>query len=144
MGVRLMSRQKSLSRVAARKTRNGKQQQLPGAAEFLKNSNKTVIPALGTTIELADFRETSPVLSRDDRLRIVDQALVLFEQNYVHLPLKRAMHAVDPVQRLKLVEDSLLRATDASMAPELEFHRTMIEVFMSVRDLHTNYILPAP
>ena len=38
-------------------------------------------------------------LSRKDRLRIVDQALLLLEMNYVHLPLKRAMHAIDPIRR---------------------------------------------
>ncbi len=30
------------------------------------------------------------------------------------------------------------------MASEFQFHRDMIEVFTSVRDLHTNYMLPAP
>ena len=52
------------------------------------------------------------------------------------------MHATDPVQALKLlqyrVENGVRDLTD------LEFHRIMTGIFMSVRDLHTNYILPAP
>ena len=34
----------------------------------------------------------------------------MIEQLYVHLPLKRAMHAVDPLQRLRLL-DRRLRPT---------------------------------
>ena len=44
---------------------------------------------------------------------IVEQALVLLEQNYVHLPLKMAMHAVNPVQRLRLLRTQLTRQTAA-------------------------------
>lgn len=79
-----------------------------------------------------------------DRRRIVKQALILLEQNYAHLPLKRAMHSVDPVQRLKLLERSLERLADVDAPPEVEFHREMTDIFTSVRDLHTNYLLPAP
>lgn len=94
---------------------------------------------------LADFRAASRrPLSAVQRRTIVEQALVLFEQNYVHLPLKAAMHAVDPIQRLRL-----LRATVNAPAPnaaldDLAFHRELLETFHSVRDLHTNYVLPEP
>jgi hypothetical protein len=30
------------------------------------------------------------------------------------------------------------------MSPELDFHKEMIDIFTSVRDLHTNYLLPIP
>lgn len=83
-------------------------------------------------------------LSRRDRLRIVRQALLLLEMNYVHLPLKRAMHAIDPIQRLRLLNFRLMEAKDADLQNGMLFHRRMLEIFASTRDLHTIYLLPAP
>lgn len=77
-------------------------------------------------------------LDLKDRERIVDQALLLVEQLYVHLPLKRAMHAVDPVQRLKLLRRRL------ATLDELQVSREMLTIFAELRDLHTNYLLPEP
>ncbi len=48
------------------------------------------------------------------------------------------MHAVDPVQSLKLLRRQVGRLT------ERQFHNEMITIFKGLRDLHTNYILPAP
>ena len=76
-------------------------------------------------------------LTAAERRRVADVAQAMLEQVYVHLPLKRAMHAVDPVQRLKI-----LRRRIDSMSPRA-FHGEMIAIFHSLRDLHTNYILPA-
>ena len=87
---------------------------------------------------LQEFLTTTSDLTLEERQRIVDQALVLIEQVYVHLPLKRAMHAVDPVQRLKLLRYRLHTLS------ERRFHDEMISIFMELRDLHTNYLLPAP
>jgi len=81
-------------------------------------------------------------LSRKDRLRIVDQALLMLEMNYVHLPLKRAMHAIDPIRRLKLIKFRL-EETERELESELQFHRRLLEIFASLRDLHTHYQLPA-
>lgn len=85
---------------------------------------------------LPEFLDLVPSLSEADRRQIIDQALILMDELYVHLPLKRAMYATDPVQRLKLLRHRL--------PPERLFHEEMISIFMSVRDLHTNYILPMP
>lgn len=95
---------------------------------------------LGSTVPLEDFLAEAyqTQLDRWERERIVDQALVMIEQLYVHLPLKRAMHAIDPVQRLKL----LRRRTGALGEPE--FNAEMLTIFTELRDLHTNYILPDP
>ena len=57
---------------------------------------------------------------------------------YVHLPLKRAMHATDPVQRLRLLRRRLGSLQDR------KFHEEMLDIFTDLRDLHTNYVLPAP
>ena len=83
-------------------------------------------------------------LTLADRLVLVDQALVMIEQCYVHRVLKQAMHAVDPVQRLRLLRARLARLDEAHRGPEVAFHRELGDIFASVRDLHTNYLLPAP
>ena len=61
--------------------------------------------------------ERQAQLSRQERLRIVEQALLLMEMNYVHLPMKRAIHAIDPIQQLKLLRFQLAEWNAASRAP---------------------------
>ena len=87
---------------------------------------------------LSEFRATIDGLGLEARALIIEQALVLIEQLYVHLPLKRAMHAVDPVQRLKLL------ARRSPGLDDRQFHDELIAIFTELRDLHTNYILPLP
>lgn len=105
-----------------------------------KARRKPTKSVLGTTVPLEEFLNQAYAfqLDRWERERIVDQALILIEQLYVHLPLKRAMHAIDPVQRLKL-----LRRRIASLS-EPEFNAEMLTIFTELRDLHTNYLLPEP
>jgi hypothetical protein len=93
---------------------------------------------LGKVQTLANFRRTEGGLTLAERRTIVEQALLVIEQIYVHLPLKRAMHAIDPVQRLRLVMQRLDGYSDRA------FHNEMIAIFVHLRDLHTNYILPEP
>src|SRR5436853_2529285 len=97
------------------------------------------------TMPLSKFLKTIDQkykLSKRDRLRIVQQALLLLEMNYVHLPLKRAMHAIDPIQRLKLLKYRL--ETKHRMEDEMQFHKRLLEIFASLRDIHTRYLLPSP
>ena len=105
-------------------------------------------PATSSLLErplsIREFMDTTGRLSLEERQLIVDQALLLLEQAYVHLILKRAMHAVDPLQRLRLLRLRLSNMKESEMESELEFHREMTNIFTSVRDLHTNYLLPAP
>lgn len=101
---------------------------------------------------LKDFLDALPKekrLTLKDRKQLVAQALILFEQNYAHLPLKVAMHAVNPVQALRLLGGKLDRQTDDPdepdetkkwMDPEASFHAELITIFNSVRDLHTIYL----
>lgn len=93
---------------------------------------------LGAMVTLSEFRAglAADTLTTDDRHRLVDQAETLLEGLYVHLPLKRAMHAVDPLQCLRLLRHRIPELT------EDEFHRTLLATFLDLRDLHTNYILP--
>jgi Peptidase family S41 len=97
-----------------------------------------VAARLGKVETLPQFLASAGQLTREDRVIIVDQALVMIDQTYVHLPLKRAMHAVEPVQRLRLVKQRL------DIYSERAFHDEMISIFVHLRDLHTNYILPNP
>ena len=57
----------------------------------------------GATTTLEQFLASTGTLTAAQRGKIVDQAEVMLEALYVHLPLKRSMHATDPVQRLKLL-----------------------------------------
>jgi hypothetical protein len=93
---------------------------------------------LGDADSLRDVLAAAEPLMLEERRRVVRQAQVLIEHLFVHLPLKRAMHAVDPVQRLLLLERRLETYTDRG------FHDEMISIFIGLRDLHTNYILPEP
>lgn len=88
---------------------------------------------------LDTFLAQANALNDVERLLIIEQAIVLIESFYVHLPLKRAMHAVDPLQRLRLLKKRL-----ADVGSDARFHAEMTSIFTSVRDLHTNYLLPAP
>jgi imidazolonepropionase-like amidohydrolase len=118
---------------------------LPEGAEFLAAPEHRVAPEVtDTTRDLADFLETTGELTVHDRRTIVDQAIVLLQDNYVHLPLKRSMHAVDPIQRLRLLDHRLEEQNETTMDPELTFHAEMSDIFNSLRDLHTGYRLPAP
>jgi C-terminal processing protease CtpA/Prc len=118
-----------------------------GARARLKLAEEAAKSQPAATILLSAFLkavEKKRRLSRKDRLRIVEQALLLLNMNYVHLPLKRAMHAVDPIQRLKLLRFRLLEMKESQLPSEMQFHKRMIEIFASTRDLHTMYLLPAP
>jgi hypothetical protein len=94
---------------------------------------------IGATLTLRDFRATAGELTAEERELIVEQAIVMLEQVYVHLPLKRAMHAVDPLQRLRL-----LRLRLPSIESESAFHAEMLSIYNRLRDLHTVYVLPSP
>jgi len=110
-------------------------------AELSLKSNREPPGLLSDFLKKCDRRSQ---LSRKDRLRIVEQALVLLEMNYVHLPLKRAMHAIDPIQQLKLLRFRLVETKEGQLSSEMQFHKRMLEIFASTRDLHTMYLLPEP
>src|SRR5688572_23380718 len=63
------------------------------------------------------------------RQDVLVEARRLIEDFYVHLPHKRAMYAVDPVQRLRLLQRRLMTMTDA------EFQYELLGIFDSLRDM---------
>ncbi|UVC19352.1 S8 family serine peptidase [Mesorhizobium onobrychidis] len=96
---------------------------------------------------LRSFRESvEGTLTQQDRILIVGQAIQMLDNFYVHRPLKEAIHAVRPIQRLRVLQRRLLQESNipAGEQDELAFHNTLTQVFNSVRDLHTNYQLPRP
>jgi hypothetical protein len=67
---------------------------------------------------------------------IVDALIRVVGGLYAHLPLKRAMYGIDPVQQLRRLEQRL-----ASLQPG-GFHRELGDVIRSLRDAHTVYVGP--
>ena len=96
-------------------------------------------------LPLSELLERAGDLTLADRQLIVQQAMVLLDQAYVHLPMKRARYAADPLQRLRLMAHRLeaLAPTD-ELGPESLFHEELIEIFTALRDLHTHYVPPEP
>ena len=115
-------------------------QETNSAATFVDIERASAMTPLTKFLESA---QRTSHLSREHRLRIVEQALLLLEMNYVHLPLKQAMHAVNPIQRLKLLKYRL-DTRGSKLEPVMHFHNRMLDIFASLRDVHTCYYLPAP
>src|SRR5690349_4465476 len=108
--------------------------------DFVAAADDSVKGTLVGGVGLRDFLANIDALTPGETNLVVEQAIKLLEGFYVHLPLKRAMHAVDPLQRLRLLQR---RLTKPQFGSEIAFHHEMTEIFTSVRDLHTNYILPS-
>ncbi len=106
-----------------------------------------LLKVLETRRPLPRFLEESEkkvTLTPTQARKILRRALELFDDVYVHLPLKRALHAVDPVRRLELLRLRLEREGEAMLAEPLAFHRELTDIFLSVRDRHLLYFLPEP
>ncbi len=117
---------------------------MPGPRELLERVSADLKDPLASTMRLQDFLARPPELSKAERIAIVSQALWMLESSYVHLPQKRAMYAIDPLQQLRLMRHRLEQTPDAELAHDLDFHREMTRLFTALRDLHTNYLLPQP
>jgi len=101
---------------------------------------KAANPQLGYIRTIPEFFETETIkeLTTAERRRIIEQSLILINNVYVHLPLKRAMYAIDPVRSLELLQHQVDNIS------EWQFHYSMIKIFKGLHDRHTNYFLPAP
>ena len=114
------------------------------AADPHADVDPTARDQLAGAVTLRDFMRRAGTLTLAQRRVLVEQAIVLLQRNYVHLDLKMAMHAVNPLQRLRLLQVRLGRQRPDTMDPEPAFHAEMSQIFHSLRDLHTNYLLPRP
>jgi hypothetical protein len=95
-------------------------------------------------VSLPEFLSIHEVgtLSVENRRLIVQQALLLLEQNYALLPFKVARYGINPLQRLRLMQARLGRPGNPE--PEVSFHAELVDIYNSLRDLHTRYTLPRP
>ena len=95
---------------------------------------------LGEVRTVPRFREVAEqaALGTADRETLLDQAALLIDTVYVHLLHKRAMYAIEPTQRLRLLRHRMAKLTDT------QFHAELLRIFVELRDLHTNYVLPQP
>lgn len=85
---------------------------------------------------------SAPAIRPEVATRLVSIAIDLLEKLYVHLPLKRSMYAVNPIQRLRLL---LRRASDPQRPlSERAFYNEMLVTFAQMRDLHTAFVMPEP
>ena len=116
----------------------------PPAVDLLADLDPAVADQLRGAVTLREFMRQADTLTLAQRRVLVEQAIVLLQRNYVHLDLKTAMHAVNPLQRLRLLQVRLGRQRPDTMDPEPVFHAEMSQIFHSMRDLHTNYLLPRP
>jgi len=76
-------------------------------------------------------------LDAEQRCQVIDVFTGLLEGLYAHLPLKRSMYAVDPVQRLRLLKQH------ADTLEPLDFHNELAAIITGLRDAHTRYIGPS-
>ena len=110
---------------------------VPYQPKMSKADTRSVVARqLGQRVKLADYRSTVTPLTPKERELLIEQALEMLDKVYAHLPLKRALHANDPIQSLRL-----LRLRQAGL-DERAFQSAMMDIFLGLRDLHTNYVLP--
>ena len=110
---------------------------LPDSASFLVDAGPAGEQLRATTVDLPSVLASAGQLTLDERKLIVDQAIVLLTETYVHLPFKRAMHAIDPVQRLRLLRHRL-DETDArdDAAGDRVPRRGHVDVELAARPAH--------
>lgn len=89
---------------------------------------------------LAEFGDLArrEALKPNQRKAIVEEAILLIEQFYAHLPFKQARYAINPVRRLRLLMNRIKKVSGR------DFHEELLDIFTELRDAHTFYALPAP
>ncbi|GLQ53945.1 S41 family peptidase [Devosia nitrariae] len=88
---------------------------------------------------LAGARDLASATSVDHWDLVARQLVVLLDQFYVHLPLKRSSLGVDPVQDARLLVDEV-----PFMPSDVEFFRRVFNILIRLRDRHTAIRLPSP
>ena len=97
-------------------------------------------PLLRNAVPPSKFLADVTPLTWQQRALIVQQAIMVLEGFYVNLSHKRSMYAVDPLRRLRLLQQRL----HTHFNTDRLFHEEMTRIFSSLNDLHANYLLPAP
>lgn len=91
---------------------------------------------------LAETRSkiTFPKYTAENKKIVFNQAKIALTEIFVHrdIKIKDFGAGVDPLPRLNALEKKLATISDA------EFHKTMTDIFIGLKDLHTIYTLPKP
>lgn len=112
----------------------------PIPKHVLRSSHEIVRQSFRRAKTVNQFHAGIRQLTSRQRAHLVKQAIMLLEGFYVNLPLKTAMYAVDPLRRLRLLQQRLPTLFNDDRA----FHREMTDIFASLCDQHANYFLPVP
>jgi hypothetical protein len=105
------------------------------------SDDDTVRMPLTEAVPLADFLAHRTLMTVAERQVVIEQAIGILRHVYVHLPVKQALYGIDPVARLLALRDRLHTARPDE---DLAFHREMVAILSSCRDMHTGYYLPRP
>ncbi|SDD61718.1 Cytosine/adenosine deaminase [Pricia antarctica] len=114
-------------------------------SEYTLEGLKTI--PLEEPLALVTFLKSSSHLSYSEKLCILQQAKIVLGEVYVHQILKQTMYAVNPLHRIDLMIRNMNYATRIdpdAVADDDTFHNELLDIFSSLRDLHTKYILPRP
>lgn len=104
-------------------------------------SGQTLPLGLSEAKPLPKFLNGRAVTSTAERRLIVEQAIGILEHVYVHLPVKLALHGIDPLAELRALRTDPITVGDAD---DTAFHREMVGIMNEFRDKHTAYYLPRP
>src|SRR5262245_54591027 len=86
------ARKSSARKSSAKKRRSARSRSGPRSNRSVRvRLSKAVLANVGAVQTLADFLATVGTTTLEQRKVIVDQARIMIDQTYVHLPLKRAM-----------------------------------------------------
>lgn len=107
------------------------------AAGVIEGEPLNINPSNSITLGRLLKMDTRPISSKHKRL-IVRQTILLLQQFYAHLSMKRSLYAADPVRQLQLLEPRVHELDN------LGFHRAMTGIMATLHDLHTQYLLPKP
>lgn len=98
---------------------------------------RSLIQAAQQGITSASVSLAPQLLTRAQRIRLLDGVERVIEDVFAHLPLKRARYGIDPVQRLRILRTQLDELSPTA------FHNAVAEVITRLRDAHTRYQGPA-
>jgi hypothetical protein len=87
---------------------------------------------------LSDFLRDIVPLTQEERRAILHGASTLLRCYYVHLQDKCREFGIDPLGALQRLETELPPEGD-----DIAFHAAVCDIFAELRDLHTQYVLPA-
>jgi C-terminal processing protease CtpA/Prc len=106
----------------------------------VENPDPAALPRENDTLAALRDGIVLPHLTLDEKKRVVEQALLLTRDLYVHTEQKRKTYgdAVWAVPRLLEVKKRIESIDDVM------FHSTIADIFTTQRDLHLNYYMPQP